>query len=577
MDDPAAATDTPLLGRLRDPRSLWFIALGGAVLCAGSLTGGLSLEDWRQRARMQGLDVMPTNGEPWWTFFQHYPGRTDHADLYREAGLMQWWQNDAVQLHFFRPLSVMTHQLDYWLWPDALVLHHAQSLVWYALLLAVVGSLYQRWMPHAWVAGVALWAFAFDDAHATTVAWLANRNALVAMTVAMLALHAHVRFKEGAAWGLPVGVALYTTALLCGESAVALLPWLFAWQITQEGSWRDRLLPLAPYAVVTALWRVAYDLAGFGAKGTLLYVDPGADPLQFVGAVLTRVPVMLGGLLTQVPIEPWIAMPQAVQLGTAAAGAAVLLLFILLVHRQLKDDAIARFLLLGMVLSAIPFAAAPPAGRLLLWAGLGMAPLIAKLLFKIRCEEAEGAETWRLDSVMIRLLVLAHLLIAPGMLVGRAADADERLQTMERYADQAPADDAAPSRTWVWISGHELFAYYVPVINAVNGRPCPMRTVILAPSAPDAEVTQVDPNTLRIHAEQGMLAGKLGRVYWSPEHAFAAGSQFTTPDFRATVEATTDDGRPRTVRFEFTDALSSDRFYFVTWEEGVPAPWTPDE
>jgi hypothetical protein len=96
-------------------------------------------------------------------------------------------------------LTVPTHQLDYWLWPDSPHLMHAHSLVWLAALVAAVAWLYRQILGPTWVAGAAALLFAVDDAHGACVGFLANRNVLVAGFFGVLALAANAitRFSGG--------------------------------------------------------------------------------------------------------------------------------------------------------------------------------------------------------------------------------------------------------------------------------------------------------------------------------------------------------------------------------------------
>ena len=99
------------------------------------------------------------------------------------------------RMSFWRPLSSLTHVLDHVLWPRSFVLAHAQSMLWFAALLAVVAVLYRRFhVP--WIAHLALLLYALDDARGWVLGWVANRNALVAATLAFAALAVHDRVRR---------------------------------------------------------------------------------------------------------------------------------------------------------------------------------------------------------------------------------------------------------------------------------------------------------------------------------------------------------------------------------------------
>jgi len=53
------------------------------------------------------------------------------------VGSSPWWSNGGARVCFFRPVSALTHWFDYLLWPDTLSLMYAQSLVWFAIPVAI--------------------------------------------------------------------------------------------------------------------------------------------------------------------------------------------------------------------------------------------------------------------------------------------------------------------------------------------------------------------------------------------------------------------------------------------------------
>src|SRR5689334_12601814 len=163
----------------------WVIVGLALVLSSPSLFTGLCADDYihelmmREHAGIAGFAFHPFD---LFAFANGDPVRT-HQLI--DEGVFPWWSDPGVVLAFLRPIASATHYLDHLLWPDQPVLMHVQSLVWFALLLGVVGAVYRRFMRAPWIAGLALLLYAIDDARATTVAWLANRNALVVLTLAL--------------------------------------------------------------------------------------------------------------------------------------------------------------------------------------------------------------------------------------------------------------------------------------------------------------------------------------------------------------------------------------------------------
>jgi hypothetical protein len=62
----------------------------------------------------------------------------------------------------------------------------------------------------------------------------------------------------------------------------------------------DKLKRMVAYLVM-------YKLRGFGAYGSGSYVDPVGEPGRFLLSALVRVPVLLSGLVMEVPADLWLA------------------------------------------------------------------------------------------------------------------------------------------------------------------------------------------------------------------------------------------------------------------------------
>ena len=119
-----------------------------------------------------------------------------------DIGVFPWWTDPTLKAEFLQALTVLTHRLDYALWPDSPALMHAQSLFWLGTAVAAAAVFYRRMLGATWVAAVAALLFAVDDARGATVGFIANRNVLIAATFGVSALVCHDRWQ---AWGLAAG------------------------------------------------------------------------------------------------------------------------------------------------------------------------------------------------------------------------------------------------------------------------------------------------------------------------------------------------------------------------------------
>ncbi|MCH8006527.1 MAG: hypothetical protein IH888_09895 [Planctomycetes bacterium] len=173
------------------------LAILASLLTVPSLWAGLSNDDLMHRQLLlDSATTLTTALRELFTFIE-----PDTTVQFMDQGVLPWWTLDEARISFFRPVTALTHWLDYQLWPDSFVLMHAQSVVWYGGVGALVALFYRRFFGPVWVAGLAALLFVVDDSHVTPVTWLANRNALLAVFFGLLALLAHDRWRRG---GWPV-------------------------------------------------------------------------------------------------------------------------------------------------------------------------------------------------------------------------------------------------------------------------------------------------------------------------------------------------------------------------------------
>ena len=79
---------------------------------------------------------------------------------------------------------------------------------------------------------LALLVFTLDSSHTWPVAWIANRNALVAAVPALLGLVAHLRWREqGWRPGLPLSMLGLGVGLLGGEAALGVFAYVGAYEL----------------------------------------------------------------------------------------------------------------------------------------------------------------------------------------------------------------------------------------------------------------------------------------------------------------------------------------------------------
>ncbi|MBI4701936.1 MAG: hypothetical protein HY744_12430 [Deltaproteobacteria bacterium] len=562
---------------LAGPRGPWALVLIGLALGAPALRLGLGADNFVHRVRLAKLPlVVPVRGSVLLDLFELIPASDGLRAAMREAGLLPWWTHPQARGGFPRPLSAATHVLDYWLWPDDLVLQHLHSLLWYAAAILAAILLYRQLLRAPATAALAALLFAVADAHALPAAWLANRNSLVAFVLGALAIAAHVRWRRGPARGAGApafALAAFAAALLAAEAALASLGYIVAYELfLAHGPRARRALVLAPYLVFVVAWQVGYRALGYGVAGMGLYQDPVTDPLGFAAALAERLPLLLLALWARVSGEIWVFVSRPLQLGGLALALVVVVLLALLLRRPLREDALARFWAAGLLLSLVPACAVFPMDRLLVFAGLGAFGLLAGQAARlgwIGPRPAPAPPPARAARAGMGVLLAIHLVVAPVVFPLRIAGWRWFLRRLDRAEHALPDDAALTRQSVVWLNGMDLSNVAMVMSRHVRGAPLPRASHVLTSFFTPALVSRPDAHSLVIRPEGGFLARPMDRLMRAAAPPFRAGERVTTRDYEATVEAVTADGRPAQVVFRFRTPLEDPSLRWLYLSDGV--------
>ena len=234
-----------------------------------------------------------------------------------------------------------------------------------------------------------------DDVLSGPVGWISNRHAVVAMVFGVLCLWLYHQGVSKQKWPYIAGsYGVYALALLASEMGLVTFAYLFAYLLVLDrDKWLGRVKRIAPFVLITVVWRLGYTGLGYGARGTLLYIDPILNPVDFITQMLTRIPVLLFSAVVLPVADLLIAFsPQA--LGVAAAVFLIPLgLLVLAAYPVLKTHRTSAFWAIGLLGAVIPLVAGIPQSRNLGLVSLGVMGLAGQLLG--RCghrQEARAAD-----------------------------------------------------------------------------------------------------------------------------------------------------------------------------------------
>jgi hypothetical protein len=547
----------------------WLIALG-MLLTSPSLGAGMALDDFLFDVVLRHLPMTVAQTGPL-DLFRFADGKAETARGLMDVGQIAWTSDPATRGAFLRPVSALTHILDYALWPHSPALMHLQNILWFGLGIGGAALVYRRLLGATWVAGLAVLLFAVDDPHSQVVSWISNRNALVAMALALPVVWFHDRARrDGWKPGAVFAPLLFAVALLAGESALAITAYLAAHALhVDRARWRSRILALTPYAAVVVLWRAAYSAFGFGVGGSSIYIDPGRQPLAFLAAVPHRIPyLLLGELATPRPdfAEFYDFLSPAA--GWSIYGLTVLALVLLALgmKRLWREDPVARFFTTGLVLAAVPICATSPGERLLPFVSIGAMGLVAQFL---------SVAAGRGERALAKVLLAIHLVLAPPFLAIKSGTVAFAVPNDIANLFIPKTPDIEGKTVLLVNPPGELFGMVLIASRIVRGEPHPAYLRSLAPVTTAVVATRVDANSLALRPAHGFLEHTLERGWRTPEHPLLKGDAVHLTGLTVTVTDETPDLRPAEALFHFDVPLEDPSLAWYRWDTGRFVSWKP--
>ena len=553
------------------------------TLALPALGTGWILDDYYHRTVMRQVSPYRELLGPPNDMFRFFRGDPVRTTLLMDAGIFPWWTDPTLKAEFLQALAVVTHRIDYALWPESPALMHAQNLFWLATAVAAVALLFRQVMGATVISLVAGLLYAVDDCHGPVVGFIANRNVLIAATFGVLAIVCHHRARGTGSWPAFLGApCLLLAALFSKEEGLGTCAYLGAYGLFADRAGPRRgLLALWPYVAVVVAWRTLRDHWGYGVHNVGLYIDPLTDPGPFARGLIERLPLLLLGQWSPVPAETAVVLhpPYSTAFFCAAAGFVAVVVAVLV--PLLARDRLARFWAAGMIFALVPVSATLPMDRLLTFAGIGGSALLAQF-FAMVFDPGRRAATshwWRgVAKPFAWFFVAVHLVWAPLILPFRALNPVGARWIDERFYPHTPLRKEIGDRTLVIINAPSpVHGGYVIFRQFLEGHVVPRHVRVLAPAIPAVAIRRVDAHTLEIRPDRGYIDWVLDRVFRCERRPMSIGQEVKLTGMTATVTALTSDNRPGVATFRFDVPLESDSLAWLCFRGRGFEPFVPPQ
>ena len=407
----------PLVKKLSSRQGLKWTVLVFLLLVLPGILAPYHSDDYFQLLLLGNHSTLERHDGSLFGLFSFIDDVPAHRQQMQAYGVLPWFAAKDFSFRFWRPLAELTHWTDYRFFGVNPLSAHIHSVIWFLLLSAIVYQLARYTLPEKttmpWLVFI---LFLWDGQHVANINWIANRNALLAASFSMLCLYAHMRWcDEKKILFLFVAVISWISALASGELALGGFSFLFFYAVMLDKSGPlQGFMRIIPYMLVLMAWYYLYRQMGFGVNTSAgLYVDPVAEPLDFLSAVLRRIPVYFAASLLPVPSGfSWITGLKYAWLSQAflLLSVVVSIGFIVFYREKIRRNHVLAFWLFSSIGALLPVCSTMAQDRLALLQTVGMDVVLAMLIypFIIGVVECARPEKWIAMS-----LVFIHVLLSP--------------------------------------------------------------------------------------------------------------------------------------------------------------------
>jgi hypothetical protein len=533
--------------------------------------------DCTQVGVLEGLIHYPGMGPL--TLYRFLDGTPEHMSALISEGFYPWFSTPQSKMNMCRHLSsaltALNHKIS-GLHPLGYALH---SLLWYLVLIVLVGLLVRRIVPGPGgstllpVSFLTVLFFALATRNSGIVIYGGARWLLITAALGFAGLLAHLKWREqGWRPGRWLSLTAFLFALLAGEASLAVIAYLAAYELFgSPDSLKTKIKALLPVAGLVMVYLIVYRIMGYGTAYLALYNNPFQDPIAFISGLPLKLAAMLGemflGTISVLGLDPVIP---ANGLLTYLAGPGVLVVVILLFYPVWSSASPPQrrrynWLIVGTVGAMFPLASVQPCSRVVLILSLGSSILLGAIVYywwkKIRQNLKSLA--WIGGVACIGLLGI-HLVLSTYIWFSGGREFFHYLDQWEKYHHDSVLNEIKPWQKAIFLNGSGgdlIFSGYYH--RKVNRLPMPESWWSLSYLEKKNRYHRTAANKLELEMLEGSVLDDPYTYYVrDPKIPFKKGEVLKFSGFQVTILEVNQKG-PTRVEFMFDRSLDDDcyRFY----------------
>ncbi len=496
-----------------------------------------------------------------------------------------WWKDETVKAKFFRPIPSIIFSLIFWLSSNyAAIILHCLSILLHSLVAFSVFLVLFKFSKVYSASFLASIIFLISEDHSMTVGWISTNPDLFAVLFINLGLYYHVKQRETDKSLHKKLSKLYMTLALCSKETAIIGPvaiMLYEFILLESGSkerniFKRFLNKLLLFVKNQKQWRfhfflifgflIFYKIFGFGTNN-LMYLDPFKRPAGYLKNVITGLPTMLIGLLSNFPFGLVIFNKQYLYIFTIT-GIILYFIFSISLVPYWKNRMI-HYSFLLFTISLLPQLITIPSERLIYFPFVFGSYLIAYLILNVQPlkmiffkDNPRGLKY--IGNIFGYYLILSALLMSLYLSLYYPEEYKKEFRKITEIVEQANSYLTPETKEIYYLTTPSIFyTFYLNDITRIQ-KEDHVNAFPLSSFSGDIKIKLLDSKSFVLETETkgwvDNLFAKVVRVYPKIE----TGKKHKLRSFIATVLKTSLDGNDIfSVKFDFYESLFEKDKLFV--------------